>query len=657
MSSEIISAEVLVVGGGAGGTAAAIQAARRGVSVVLVSELPWLGGMLTAAGVSAPDGNELAAFQTGIWGEFLWELRQRHPSGLGNGWVSFFTYRPAVGAQIFADWVKALPNLRWIMGQTPQAVLRQGDYVAGVQFESVTVCATITIDGTELGDLLPLAEVPFRWGWETQAEWDEPSAPVSLSDPEDALYEITQRYPVQSPTWVMVMEDYGEQAAPMIPPPLQATPDETFGQAWASYLPETSDDPAAAQAAAGEVFLNYGRLPDDQFMINWPHCGNDYGVGLHRLVESAAARAEYGCEAQWHSQSFANYIQRRLGNSYGLAMNAFPFSKYSPGGGFAMMPYYRESRRVKGLVTVSERDILPMVETLGEARVAALPVNDCGDMSAIALGNYPNDHHYPGFEMPLAPKAIRWGGRWTGTAFTIPYEALVPESIDGLLVCEKNISVSHIANGATRLQPVVLGIGQAAGMAAALCVEQGRWPREFGQGGVRSLQTALINDPVAPAAVVPLFNLPPEHPDWAATQQYYLTYPEQYPRSGYHDFEATADTVVAEKVVAEERAIAEPTQAKSVQLDKSGGFKAETAKNTLLDNQISIIGKFSVDENSQYKLHQNLVENLPNYLLLVTVRSEITDVFLQLSNNSLIEVKGTWNSAGKWLLCMSVAVR
>ena len=169
MSSEIISAEVLVVGGGAGGTAAAIQAARRGVSVVLVSELPWLGGMLTAAGVSAPDGNELAAFQTGIWGEFLRELRRRHSGGLGNGWVSFFTYSPAVGAQIFADWVKALPNLRWIMGQTPQAVLRQGDYVAGVQFERMTVCATITIDGTELGDLLPLAEVPFRWGWETQS--------------------------------------------------------------------------------------------------------------------------------------------------------------------------------------------------------------------------------------------------------------------------------------------------------------------------------------------------------------------------------------------------------------------------------------------------------------------------------------------------------
>ena len=664
MSSEIISAEVLVVGGGAGGTAAAIQAARRGVSVVLVSDLSWLGGMLTAAGVSAPDGNELAAFQTGIWGEFLRELRRRHLGGLDNGWVSFFTYCPAVGAQIFADWVKALPNLQWIAGQTPQAVLRQGDYVAGVQFESVTVCATITIDGTELGDLLPLAEVPFRWGWETRAEWDEPSAPVSLSDPEDALYAITQRYPVQSPTWVVVMEDYGEQTAPVIPPPLQATPDEAFERAWANYMPQTSDD-SAAQAAAGEVFLNYGRLPDNQFMINWPHCGNDYGVGLHRLVKSTAARADYGREAQWHSQSFANYIQRRLGDAYGLAMNAFPFSKYSPGGGFAMMPYYRESRRVKGLATVSEKDILPMADTTASATgreteaawVAALPVNEFGDMSAIAFGNYPNDHHYPGFEMPLAPKAIRWGGRWTGTPFTIPYEALVPEAVDGLLVCEKNISVSHIANGATRLQPVVLGIGQAAGMAAALCVEQGRWPRELRRGGVRSLQTALINDPIAPAAVVPLFNLPPEHPDWAETQQYYLTYPERYLRSGYHHFETTSSAVAVKKMVDQQGAIAEPTQAKSVQLDESDRHQEETAENTLPDHQISIIGKFSVDGNSQYKLHQNSVKDLPSCLSLVTVMSEITDVFSDLSNNQLIEVKGIWNSAGAWLLCTFVAMR
>ena len=651
MSSEIISAEVLVVGGGAGGTAAAIQAARRGASVVLVSALPWLGGMLTAAGVSAPDGNELEAFQTGIWGAFLRELRQRHAGGLDNGWVSFFTYSPAVGAQIFADWVDELPNLRWIVGQTAQEVLNQGDRVVGVEFERVTVLATITIDGTELGDLLPLAEAPFRWGWETRSEWDEPSAPISLSDPSDPLYEITQQYPVQSPTWVVVMQDYGEDA-PTIPSPLQPTPDTSFELAWANYLSATEDN----LTAAGETFLNYGRLPDNRFMINWPHHGNDYGVGLHRLIESAAGRVDYGREAQWHSQSFANYIQRRLGNRYGLALDLFPFSTHSPGGGFAMMPYYRESRRVKGVATVSERDILPMVD----AQVAALPVNEQGEMSAIAFGNYPNDHHYPGFEMPLAPKAIRWGGRWTGTPFTIPYEALVPDSVEGLLVCEKNISVSHIANGATRLQPVVLGLGQAAGMAAALCVEQGRWPRDLSNGGgLRQLQTALLTDSAAPAAVVPLFNLSPNCPNWVEVQQYYLIRPEAYPISGYHDFaislrknySASAGTQISSQ--------------RAANLDGSGRQGGTEESDTEKSNEkdilpidlVSIVGKFMVDENCRYQLHQNSVEELPNCFDLVTIRSEITDVFLQFSSNQLVEVKGTWNEAGKWLLCLSVALR
>ena len=158
MQSYITSADVLVVGGGAGGTAAALQAARRGAKTVLVTKLPWLGGMLTAAGVAAPDGNELLAFQTGIWGAFLKELQQRQPGGLDNAWVSFFTYEPKVGAAIFADWVSALPNLQWIAGKLPKEVIRQGDRILGVRFDNFTVHAHITIDGTELGDLLPLGD-------------------------------------------------------------------------------------------------------------------------------------------------------------------------------------------------------------------------------------------------------------------------------------------------------------------------------------------------------------------------------------------------------------------------------------------------------------------------------------------------------------------
>ena len=536
-----LSTDVLVVGGGTGGTAAAIQSARRGVQTILVSESPWLGGMLTSAGVAAPDGNELAAFQTGLWGAFLRELRHRQTGGLDNSWVSMFSYDPRTGAKLFADWVQQLPNLQWIAGQTPIEVLQQGSCIRGVRFADFTVHAKITLDGTELGDLLALAEVPHRWGWElrsaesvavarlgasggstSRSHFGEPSAPISPN-------ELTQRYPVQAPTWVVILKDFGTaEDAPEIPIPPNYSPQKFVG-AWDGY--------------GAELFMNYGRLPGGLFMINWPVHGNDYGEGVGRLVKSQELRQQFLQEAVWHTQGFARFIQTQLGRRYGLANNVFPHSCLG-GGAYALHPYYRESRRLQGLVTVREQDILPVAG----GRVAALARDGGGNaiastgaqnaiastgaqnaIASIAVGNYPNDHHYPGINFRLKPKSIRWGGRWTGTPFTIPYGSLVPISTDGLLVCEKNISVSHIANGATRLQPMVMNIGQAAGMAAALCVELGCQPREL---PVRHLQEALLQDLVAPAAIIPLFNLPANHPDWLYWQRYYLDNPEDYPTTG-----------------------------------------------------------------------------------------------------------------------------
>ncbi|MEG4575839.1 FAD-dependent oxidoreductase [Microcoleus sp. N3A4] len=508
--SPTLKADVLVVGGGTGGTAAAVQAARRGAKTILVSEFPWLGGMLTAAGVSAPDGNELAAFQTGLWGAFLRELQQRQPGGLDWGWVSFFTYDPRTGAEIFADWVKCLPNLHWISGQIAQDVLSEGDRISGVRFADFTVSAKITLDATELGDLLALAEVGHRWGWEFQAEWGEPSAPAASNA-------LTERYSVQAPTWVAIMQDFGKGAAgPEIPAPPVDNPDRFIG-AWDGYTPEQ--------------FLNYGRLPGGLLMINWPIRGNDYGEGVDRLIASEASRQEFLQESLWHTQSFARFIQTQLGPRYGLAQDIFPISTIenqqnsSILGSFALHPYYRESRRLRGVQTIREQDILPVVG----GRVAKLPINSEGICETIAIGNYANDHHYTSGDIPLQPKSLRWGGRWTGTPFTIPYSALIPASVDGLLACEKNISVSHIANGATRLQPTVMNIGQAAGMAAALCAESGCQPRDL---SVRVLQEALLQDSEASAAVIPLFNLTRDRSDWLDWQRYYLDRPQAYPASG-----------------------------------------------------------------------------------------------------------------------------
>ena len=49
--------DILVIGGGSSGVTAALSSARQGVNTYLLEEGPWLGGMLTAAGVSAVDGD------------------------------------------------------------------------------------------------------------------------------------------------------------------------------------------------------------------------------------------------------------------------------------------------------------------------------------------------------------------------------------------------------------------------------------------------------------------------------------------------------------------------------------------------------------------------------------------------------------------------
>ena len=71
--------------------------------------------------------------------------------------------------------------------------------------------------------------------------------------------------------------------------------------------------------------------------------------------------------------------------------------------------YWREGRRMVGQSTVIEQHLLPQDS---QRMVAMAPVDDSGTLQTIAIGNYANDHHYPGEDWPLAPKSCRWGGRW-----------------------------------------------------------------------------------------------------------------------------------------------------------------------------------------------------------------------------------------------------
>ena len=485
--------DVIVWGGGTGGVAAAVQAARSGAQTLLLTPGPWLGGMLSAAGVSAPDGHELSCWQTGLWGQFIRTLATTVPQGLDQNWVSCFGFRPEQAERLLQSWVKAEPLLQWRSGCRLETVVRRGDRIQALELdcngERQRVDSRIWIDGSDLGDLIALAEAPFRWGWEPNDIWNEPSAPSADSLAEDPFF---SRQPVQSPTWVVMGQITGVVSHPRERPAPAAPFDK------------------ALDVVGLERTLTYGRLPGGLVMLNWPLGGNDWHDGLRRSISSQdSERDALDQEMQQHSLQFLDQLSR-CSDGWLTRGDAFPSAQPH----LALMPYWREGRRMVGHAVVSERDLLPVTQQARRSHLHA---------TSIAVGTYANDHHYPGDDWPLAPKSCRWGGRWTGTPFCIPFEALVSADVSNLLAAEKCFSVSHMANGATRLQPLILNIGQAAGLAAALAARCNLEPRDL---PVEFLQQQLIDEPQAPAAVMPIWDWPCWHPHWREAQRRALRQPE-----------------------------------------------------------------------------------------------------------------------------------
>ncbi len=75
----------------------------------------------------------------------------------------------------------------------------------------------------------------------------------------------------------------------------------------------------------------------------------------------------------------------------------------------------------------------------------------------------------------------------------VPYRALVPEKMDGLLAAGRCISATHVGASCGKSMGNCMATGHAAGLAAAMSVQRGLLPRDL---SLKDLQQALIDEDV-----------------------------------------------------------------------------------------------------------------------------------------------------------------
>ena len=466
--------DVLIIGGSTSGISAGIASARLGANTLIIEETPWIGGMFTSQGVGACDGNN--DLPSGIWNEFREALRNYYggAAALETGWVSNTLFEPSVGNKLFNQIASKEEKLEIIHGFYLTNIIKVGNLVKGAVFknnknETIEITAKVTIDATDIGESLKMAGADYRLGMDSRIETKERNAPLKSN----AI--------VQDLTWVAILKDYGANADQTIPKPDNYSASNFYGS-----CAKTVDD----KKIDCEKMLDYGKLPNNKYMINWPTKGNDIYLNVVEMTREDRNKALL--KAKNYTLQFVYYIQNELGyKNLGLADDEFNTADL-----LAYAPYHREGRRVKGISFLTYNDVAEpykQKETLYK--------------TGISVGDYPVDHHHK--QNPDAPDL----GFPPVPSYNIPLGALIPEKINGLIVSDKAISVSNLINGATRLQPVVLLTGQAAGTLAALAVKENKEVRNV---SIRTVQQSLLDQK---AYIMPLYDVKPVDPYFETIQK------------------------------------------------------------------------------------------------------------------------------------------
>ena len=458
LSCKSLSYDVVVVGGGAGGTTAAIEAARDGARVLIIEETPWLGGMLTSAGVSAIDGNY--RLRGGLFDEFTDSLSARYGGyeALKSGWVSNILFNPAIGNEVLQNMAREA-GVEVRLNTSVREI--KGNWTLSLS-DGRQVKTRILIDGTELGDVAEAV----------------------------GCEELKDRVSAQDFTYVAIVKFYDHEV-PMEKP--EGYDIDNYRSCCDNPLADNRGgvNPYGQQLWSPEMMLSYGRLPDGHIMLNWPIFANDYFAEY--LDMTPDERKEVVRKAKLRTLGYIYFLRNELGyKNLGIADDVYPTPD-----GLPFFPYWREARRIAGRDTMT-------------VDAAKHPYAHDLYTRAVAVGDYPVDHHHI-----QNPRREELSHLWFGKipSFSVPLGVLIPIRTENFLVADKAISTSWEMNGSTRLQPVVMGLGQAAGALAAIAVKTGCRPSDV---PVPQVQSVLLDHG---CYLLPFLDLKPSDPGFRELQE------------------------------------------------------------------------------------------------------------------------------------------
>jgi glycine/D-amino acid oxidase-like deaminating enzyme len=421
------SYDVLVIGGGNAGCAAALAAARHGARVLLIERYGFLGGTATASMVGPwmtfHSGSDRIV--GGIAQEIVERLVRRggSPGHIvdSSDYVPTITpFDPEMHKALLFEMMRESGVALLLHAYVLDALLDERGAVSGARFATVAgrreYRARVTIDAT--AD----AYVAASAGVETQ-QGDE-------------------RGRVQPATLMFRLSHVDLEAT-------AAYARERPEQVRSSLAPEDRNAGALTAVAGLYELWNAARergevhVPRELVSFFATPYADEVTVNMTRVVDvdpldpDDLTRAEV--EARGQVTELLAFFRA---NVPGFANARIAATATQIG--------IRESRRIVGAYTLTRDDVL-------EGRTFP---------DAIARSAYPIDLHNPSGSGTTTHRLA------PGVAYEIPYRCLVPRIVEGLLVAGRCISTTHEALASTRLTPTVMTLGQAAGTAAALAVAE-----------------------------------------------------------------------------------------------------------------------------------------------------------------------------------------